>query len=219
LAQPFNSTRPAAYLGSWFTPEAWQSYWDYLPQSLQTYLDNTYTKGKDLTYDIYDDLKEEVGERAAVHFQEFQELMGDFSQKAERIMYSAWQKVEGLTKPVTEEEKQATELEFESLQKELDDLGQKVQQDKETEAALPDVYENQIQKFITAGREMLTYFGEGQEIFYEKMKQMQVELYKLNLLVAEASGDVKTKLNSIVESIEKIDLQKIGEEDQPRDFD
>merc|ERR1711970_301409 len=216
LAQPFNNTRPA---GSWLSPEAWQNYWDYLPKSLQTYLDNTYTKGKDLAYDIYDDLKEEVGERALGHFKEFEELLGDVSEKAERIMYSAWEKVEGLHKPVTEEEKQATELEIESLTKELDDLAEKVQQEQEAEAALPDVFENQIQKFITAGRQMLTVVGEGQEIFLEKMKQMQVELYKLNLLVAEASGEVKTKLNSIVESIEKIDLQKIGEGDQPRDFD
>merc|ERR1711937_443556 len=112
------------------------------------------------------------------------------------------------------EEKTALESEFNTLRGEFDTLEEKVAAEREAESKLPDVYENQIQKFITAGREMLTAVGEGQEVLWDKTKQLQVEVYKVIDLMADSSLELKEKLQGLFKSIAEIDVQKIG--DVPR---
>lgn len=190
---------------------------EYLPQALKNYFNSTVTKGKDLVFDIYDDIVEEVGEKTQDNIKDFEDLWMDFGDRVTSLYESHLDQFYEWS-PLTEEQVVETNEELEELKEKLDTLEKKVDMEKREEAALPDVYENQIQKFITAGREMLSSVGQNKEIFFGKMRQTEVELLKFNVILGDASAELKTKLNSFFESMAKIDLQKIGEEDEPREL-
>jgi len=190
---------------------------EHLPLTLRNYFNTTYTKGKDLVYDIYDDIVEEVGGKTEDNISEFEHLLRDFQDRVLALYDTHLGQFYDLAAE-TEEEIFNTNVELKGLREKFDALEKEVEIEQSEEAGLPDVFENQIQKLITAGRQMLTVVNQGKEIFFTKMRQTEVELYKLNLILADSSAELKTKLNSLFEAMAKIDLQKIGEEELPRDL-
>merc|ERR1712106_796217 len=187
--------------------------WENLPTSVKKYFIETQEQGEELFDEIYEDLNEEVVDRLEKNIGQFQGLGVSFIDSVTGIVDSTISKL-GSGRPLSDEEKKALESEFDSLKGEFDTLEKKVAAEREAEAKLPDVAENQIQKFITAGREMLSAVGAGQEVLWDKTKQLQVEVYKVIDLVADSTEELKDKLQSLFKSIAEIDVQKIG--DVPR---
>jgi len=179
--------------------------------SLKEYLKETSEKGEKLFYSIHEDINEEFGERVEKNLDQIHQLAESVIGGVTDIVDSTINKLAS-GRPLSDEEKTALDSEFETLKGDFDSLEEKVAAEREAEAELPDVYENQIQKFITAGREMLSSVGEGQEILWDKTKQLQVELYKVMDLLADSSEELKTKLKDLFKSIQEIDVTKIGEE-------
>jgi len=218
---PSSSTTPS---GSYFDYNNWDldtissavgPVWENLPTAVKKYFIETQEQGEELFNEIYEDLNEEVVNRLEKNIGQFQGLGVSFIDSVTGIVDSTISKL-GSGRPLSDEEKTALESEFDSLKGEFDTLEKKVAAEREAEAKLPDVYQNQIQKFITAGREMLSAAGEGQEVLWDKTKQLQVEVYKVIDLVADSTGELKDKLKSLFKSIAEIDVQKIG--DAPRKF-
>merc|ERR1711935_1126350 len=189
--------------------------WENMPTAVKKYFIETQEQGEELFNEIYEDLNEEVVNWLEKNIGQFQGLGVSFIDSVTGIVDSTISKL-GSGRPLSDEEKTALESEFDSLKGEFDTLEKKVAAEREAEAKLPDVYQNQIQKFITAGREMLSAAGEGQEVLWDKTKQLQVEVYKVIDLVADSTEELKDKLQSLFKSIAEIDVQKIG--DAPRNF-
>jgi len=187
--------------------------WENMPEAVKNYFQETKDKGEDLFNSVYEDLNEEVINRLEKNIDSFHALGETFIDSVTNIVDSTISKL-GSGRPLSDEEKTALESEFNTLRGEFDTLEEKVAAEREAESKLPDVYENQIQKFITAGREMLTAVGEGQEVLWDKTKQLQVEVYKVIDLMADSSLELKEKLQGLFKSIAEIDVQKIG--DVPR---
>merc|ERR1711892_178112 len=218
---PFSSSTPSA---SYFDYNNWDldtissavgPVWENLPTAVKKYFIETQEQGEDLFNEIYEDLNEEVVNRLEKNIGQFQGLGVSFIDSVTGIVDSTLSKL-GSGRPLSDEEKTALESEFDSLKGEFDTLEKKVAAEREAEAKLPDVYQNKIQKFITTGRQMLSAAGEGQEVLWDKTKQLQVEVYKVIDLVADSTEELKDKLKSLFKSMAEIDVQKIG--DAPRKF-
>jgi len=213
-----NSTDAWGDYGGWFDSlmdwdyaETANSVYEHLPQSVKEYLKETSEKGEKLFYSIYEDINDEFGERVEKNLDQLHQLAESVIGGVTGIVDSTINKLAS-GRPLSDEEKTALDSEFETLKGDFNKLEEKVAAEREAEAELPDVYQNQIQKFITAGREMLSSVGEGQEILWDKTKQLQVELYKVMDLLADSSEELKTKLKDLFKSIQEIDVTKIGEE-------
>merc|ERR1711892_1172064 len=205
--------------GSYFDYNNWDldtissavgSIWENLPTSVKKYFTETQEQGEELFNEIYEDLNEEVYDRLEKNIGQFHDLGESFIDSVTGIVDSTISKL-GSGRPLSDEEKTALESEFDSLKREFDTLEKKVAAEREAEAKLPDVYQNKIQKFITTGRQMLSAAGEGQEVLWDKTKQLQVEVYKVIDLVADSTEELKDKLQSLFKSVAEIDVQKIGD--------
>merc|ERR1712021_219338 len=208
--------------GSYFDYNNWDldtissavgSIWENMPTAVRKYFIETQEQGEELFNEIYEDLNEEVYDRLEKNIGQFHGLGESFIDSVTGIVDSTISKL-GSGRPLSDEEKTALESEFESLKGEFDTLEKKFAAEREAEAKLPDVYQNQIQKFIRTVRGMLSAAGGTQEVLWDKTKQLQVEVYKVIDLVADSTGELKDKLKSLFKSIAEIDVQKIG--DTPR---
>merc|ERR1712130_457340 len=74
-------------------PQDYQSYleqlhqyrMEYLPASLNLYINKTWEEGRDIAYDLYDDIKEEVISKSDVHVDAMTEMMERFFERANEI--------------------------------------------------------------------------------------------------------------------------------------
>jgi len=74
-------------------PQDYQSYLDqlhqyrleYLPESVNSYINKTWEEGRDIAYDLYDDIKEEVISKSDVHVDAMTEMMERFFERANEI--------------------------------------------------------------------------------------------------------------------------------------
>merc|ERR1712130_340470 len=74
-------------------PQDYQSYleqlhqyrMEYLPASLNSYINKTWEEGRDVAYDLYDDIKEEVISKSDVHVDAMTEMMERFFERANEI--------------------------------------------------------------------------------------------------------------------------------------
>merc|ERR1719342_30757 len=97
---------------------------------------------------------------------------------------------------------------FESMQSELQ---KEVAEDK----GLPEGVEQVIQTFITTIREMMASMSDREAEFWSKLKQMEVEFWKLKSVLADTSGQLKERVSSIFKTLQEVDLYKIGSEESP----
>merc|ERR1712034_129018 len=95
---------------------------------------------------------------------------------------------------------------FESMQSELQ---KEVAEDK----GLPEGVEQVIQTFITTIREMMASMSDREAEFWSKLKQMEVEFWKLKSVLADTSGQLKERVSSIFKTLQEVDLYKIGSEE------
>ena len=55
---------------------------NYLPASLNAYINSTLEEGRDVAYDLYDDIKEQVVDRTEAQVDQLTDLMEKFFQRA-----------------------------------------------------------------------------------------------------------------------------------------
>merc|ERR1711994_215300 len=74
-------------------PQDYQSYlsqlhqyrMEYLPESVNSYINKTWEEGKDVAYDLYDEIKEEVISKSDVHVDALTKMMERFFERANEI--------------------------------------------------------------------------------------------------------------------------------------
>ena len=58
---------------------------EYLPASVNSYINKTWEEGREVAYDLYDDIKEEVLSKSDVHVDAMTEMMERFFERANEI--------------------------------------------------------------------------------------------------------------------------------------
>ena len=58
---------------------------EYLPESVNSYINKTWEEGRDVAYDLYDDIKEEVISKSDVHVDAMTKMMERFFERANEI--------------------------------------------------------------------------------------------------------------------------------------
>jgi len=193
------------------------SAWESLPQSLKTYLEETVDKGQELAEDIYQDIQEEVFPRINTNLGELNRLRNMVvSQLGASI--GTLLRLQSSEEPITEEESLEADAALEKLEVELKELDGKVSEEFEADARLPNSPQNQILKMITVGRSLLSLVNKGMEEFYNQRKLVQLQLYKIMDLLGDSTGELKNQIRDIIESIEQIDVARIGSADVPREL-
>merc|ERR1712177_6249 len=183
-----------------------EDYRSYLPESLNSYLNKT----------LYDDFKEEVLEKSTQQVDAMTDLMKNFISRVLSIHKDIGNVLEqdpALTDEEIQEKNDKEGLKelrarFESMQS---DLQKEVAEDK----GLPEGVEQVIQTFITTIREMMASMSDREAEFWSKLKQMEVEFWKLKSVLADTSGQLKERVSSIFKTLQEVDLYKIGSEESP----
>jgi len=193
-----------------------EDYRSYLPESLNSYLNKTLDDGLEMAYDLYDDFKEEVLEKSTQQVDAMTDLMKNFISRVLSIHKDIGNVLEqdpALTDEEIQEKNDKEGLKelrarFESMQSELQ---KEVAEDK----GLPEGVEQVIQTFITTIREMMASMSDREAEFWSKLKQMEVEFWKLKSVLADTSGQLKERVSSIFKTLQEVDLYKIGSEESP----
>merc|ERR1712107_782223 len=111
-------------------PQDYQSYlsqlhqyrMEYLPESVNSYINKTWEEGRDVAYDLYDDIKEEVLSKSDAHVDALTNMMEKFFERANEI-HSSIKTVleqEGALSDVEIQARADKEAEFWSKMKQLE---------------------------------------------------------------------------------------------------
>merc|ERR1712059_89698 len=79
--------------------------------------------------------------------------------------------------------------------------------------SLPEGMEQIVQTFITTIREMMASTSDKEVEFWSKLKQMEVEFWKIKNIVADTSGQLKERISAMFTVVQEVDLNNIGTED------
>merc|ERR1712154_744600 len=103
---------------------------------------------------------------------------------------------------VQEIEARNTQNNLEGTKQKLKQLPQEITQERQEDQSLEGV-EGMIQRLITSAREVLNEVNGQTDIFWSKVKQMEVEVYKVNSILADTSGDLKDVLKDLFSTLNK----------------
>merc|ERR1711868_84936 len=190
---------PVASPSNW-----WSSYiTDYLPPTIQKLVNDTIDQGTDVVYDLYDDIKEEVIDKSADNIGKItytlNAMMGrlnDISDKVDTIMTR----------------RKLTKKEMLEVQERVAELESEIARDKFND-------EKMIQMFLTSVREMMIQWNNEDAMFFSNVKSIEEQFYNFNQVVADGSGDLKTEIKKLFETMRNIDLNKIGALEEAKDND
>merc|ERR1712222_39929 len=174
-------------------PQDYQSYlsqlhqyrMEYLPESVNSYINKTWEEGRDVAYDLYDDIKEEVISKSDVHVDAMTKMMERFFERANEIHSSI--------KTVLEQEGALTDEEIQEIA------------DKEGLQQLRE-------KFIDLEEELEREAVEDENLpeGVEKMKQLEVQFYQMKSASADTAASLRDWVTAAFQTMNEIDLNAIG---------
>merc|ERR1711962_897535 len=119
-------------------PQDYQSYlsqlhqyrMQYLPESVNSYINKTWEEGRDVAYDLYDDIKEEVLSKSDAHVDALTNMMEKFFERANEI-HSSIKTVLEQEGALSDEEIQARADKegLDQLRKKFDDLEEELERE------------------------------------------------------------------------------------------
>merc|ERR1712215_552336 len=155
---------------------------------LQEFLPGNVTKYVEKTSDNVDDI---TG------------LVEDFIQKLTDIKDNTLDIVTQ-EKALSQEDIEARNVEenLEETKQKLEQLKDDIVQDKKEDAEL-DGLAGGIQRLITAARGVLTEVNGHTDLLWSKVKQMEAEVYKMNSIMADTTGEMKDVLKDLFATLNK----------------
>jgi len=145
-------------------PQDYQSYLDqlhqyrleYLPESVNSYINKTWEEGREVAYDLYDDIKEEVISKSDVHVDAMTKMMERFFERANEI-HSSIKTVLEQEGALTDEEIQeiADKEGLQQLREKFNDLEEELEREAVEDENLPEGVERMLQGLIRLCRQMM----------------------------------------------------------------
>eukprot|EP00091_Calanus_sinicus_P021066 TRINITY_DN6068_c0_g1_i2.p1 TRINITY_DN6068_c0_g1~~TRINITY_DN6068_c0_g1_i2.p1 ORF type:complete len:256 (+),score=112.45 TRINITY_DN6068_c0_g1_i2:158-925(+) len=183
--------------------QGWEWLQEFLPGNVTKYVDETLDEGQEVFADIFEETRKDIVEKTSGNVDDITGLVEGFIQKLTSIKDSS-------VNIVTQEEPLSVQqIEARNVQENLEGTKQKLKQlkaevseDKNEDKNLEGI-EGMIQRLITSAREVLTEVNGQTDLFWSKVKQMEVEVYRVNSIMAETSGDLKDVLKDLFTTLNK----------------
>jgi len=183
--------------------QGWDWLQEFLPGNVSKYVQNTAEDGQKLLEDLYAETRDSIVEKTSDNVDDITGLMERFIQKLTDIK-------DNTVDIVTQEEALSPQkIESRNEEEKLEETKQKLEQleadlveEKKEDKKLEGV-EGGIQRLITAAREVLIEVNGHTDVFWSKVKQMEVEVYKLNSIMADTSGELKDVLKDLFATLNK----------------
>merc|ERR1712112_600542 len=183
--------------------QGWEWLQEFLPGNVTKYVEKTADDGLELLDDIYQETRDSVVEKTSDNVDDITGLVEDFIQKLTNIKDNTLNIVsqEGA---LSQEHIEARNVEenLEETKQKLNQLKDDIIEDKKEDAELDGV-EGGIQRLITAAREVLTGVNGHTDVLWSKVKQMEVEVYKMNSIMADTTGELKDVLKDLFATLNK----------------
>jgi len=183
--------------------QGWEWLQEFLPGNVTKYVEKTADGGLELIDDIYQETRDSIVEKTSDNVDDITGLVEDFIQKLTDIKDNT---VDIVTqeKALSQEDIEARNVEenLEETKQKLEQLKDDIVQDKKEDAEL-DGLEGGIQRLITAAREVLTEVNGHTDLLWSKVKQMEVEVYKMNSIMADTTGEMKDVLKDLFATLNK----------------
>jgi len=200
-------------------PQDYQSYlsqlhqyrMEYLPESVNSYINKTWEEGRDVAYDLYDDIKEEVLSKSDAHVDALTDMMEKFFERANEI-HSSIKTVLEQEGALSDEEIQARADKegLEQLREKFDDLEEELEREAEEDENLPEGVERMIQGMIRLCRQMMVAAADKEAEFWSKMKQLEVQFYQMKSASADTAASLRDWVTAAFQTMNEIDLNAIG---------
>jgi len=183
--------------------QGWEWLQEFLPGNVTKYVEKTADGGLELIDDIYQETRDSIVEKTSDNVDDITGLVEDFIQKLTNIKDNTFNIAtqEGV---LSEEQIEArnTQENLEGTKQKLKQLQQEISLEKQEDQNLEGV-EGIIQRLITSAREVLDTVNGQTEIFWSKVKQMEVEVYKVNSIMADTTGELKDVLKDLFSTLNK----------------
>jgi len=183
--------------------QGWEWLQEFLPGNVTKYVEKTADDGLALLDDIYQETRDSIVEKTSDNVDDITGLVEDFIQKLTNIKDNTLDIVsqEGA---LSQEQIEARNVEenLEETKQKLNQLKDDIIEDKKEDAELDGV-EGGIQRLITAAREVLTGVNDHTDLLWSKVKQMEVEVYKMNSIMADTTGELKDVLKDLFATLNK----------------
>jgi len=211
-----NYTQPQTEDQSWWSSIPFiGEYQRYIPHSVKTFLKDTYVDGKEVLYDIYDDIQEEIMSKTDQHIDQFTMYSEEVIDKVVRIVEKNGENFMRDT-PLSDEELTERALEVETTKERLRGLAEQVREEIRNEEEGEEGLAKAIQSFITSVRGMVAnQVLSGNNWLWERMRHMEGTSYQALELVADSSEELKVLINDLFAKLAQIDLSKIGRPKDP----
>lgn len=199
-------------------PQSYQSYLDqlqqyrltYLPASLNTYINDTFEDGKEVAYDLYEDIKEEVVAKSEIQVDALTKLLESFVERVMRIRQSTESVIRSPALTDDEIRERNDKLGLQQLQDRFDDMEAELVEEAKEDKDLPEGVEQVVQTFITMVRQMMAGASDQEAEFWAKLKSLEVQFWQTKNTVADASSQLRDWVREAFSTLESIDLNKIG---------
>merc|ERR1712012_604119 len=165
---------------------------EYLPESVNSYINKTWEEGRDVAYDLYDDIKEEVLSKSDAHVDALTNMMEKFFERANEIHSSI--------KTVLEQEGALSDEEIQA----------RADKEAEEDENLPEGVERMIQGMIRLCRQMMVAAADKEAEFWSKMKQLEVQFYQMKSASADTAASLRDWVTAAFQTMNEIDLNAIG---------
>merc|ERR1719284_277060 len=189
-------------------PQDYQSYlsqlhqyrMEYLPESVNSYINKTWEEGRDVAYALYDDIKEEVLSKSDAHVDALTDMMEKFFERANEI-HSSIKTVLEQDGALSDEEIQARADKegLEQLRKKFDDLEEELEREAEEDENLPEGVERMIQGMIRLCRQMMVAAADK-----------EAEFYQMKSASADTAASLRDWVTAAFQTMNEIDLNAIG---------
>jgi len=183
--------------------DGWAWLQEFLPQKVSSYVEETVDDGQKVLGDLYEETRKSVVDKTSVNVDDITNLMEKFIEKLEKISTSSIDIVYQ-DEVLSRQEIQAwnKENKLDITKEGLKQLKEKVTQEKKEDKKLEGL-EGMIQRLITSAREMLSEVNNQTDLFWSKAKQMEAEVYNINSIMANTSGELKNVLKDIFITLNK----------------
>merc|ERR1712055_528401 len=167
--------------------QGWEWLQEFLPRKVAVYVEETAGDGQRVFEDIYEETRKSIVEKTSANVDDITNLIESFINKLENIKDS--------TVDIVYQENPLTKQQLKQLNEEV---VQEREEDKQYEGV-----EGMIQRLITSAREVLTQVNSHTDLFWSKVKQMEVEVYRINKVMSQSTGELKDVLKDLFKTLNK----------------
>merc|ERR1711963_639442 len=183
--------------------DGWEWLQEFLPNKVITYIEKSADDGQDLLKELYEETKKDVEEKTDKHVEEVSKIVEGFMDRLISIKDNTVE-IAAQGVPLSEKEIEARNDQegLEKIKDKLNKLRNQVEKERQDDKKYEGL-EGMIQRLITSAREVLDEVNGQTDLMWSKVKQMEVEVYRVNDILADTTGDLKDVLKEVFSTLNK----------------